>query len=67
MRYDPEHHHRCTIRLAGYDYSQAGVYFVTLCTAGRECLFGEVDEGSIVLYTPGKIAAEEWLRSSFAL
>ncbi len=29
-------------RLQGWDYSQNGVYFITICTAGRECLFGDI-------------------------
>jgi len=32
MRYDPEIHHRRSIRLKGYDYSREGAYFVTICT-----------------------------------
>jgi len=42
MRYDPAIHHRRSIRLQGYDYTQAGAYFVTICAQGRECLFGEI-------------------------
>lgn len=41
MRYDPEKHRRHSIRLAGYDYTQAGAYFVTIVTQGRECLFDD--------------------------
>jgi putative transposase len=36
MGYDPEKHHRRSIRLKGYDYSQPGAYFVTMCLQGRE-------------------------------
>src|ERR1051326_9491842 len=36
MGYDPEKHHRRSIRLRGYDYSQPGAYFVTICLYGRE-------------------------------
>ncbi|NCC36760.1 MAG: hypothetical protein EOM24_32820, partial [Chloroflexia bacterium] len=35
------HHHRRTIRLAGYDYRQAGVYFITICTHQRTHLFAD--------------------------
>jgi len=36
MTYDPQQHHRRSIRLKGYDYTQAGAYFLTLCVqAGR--------------------------------
>ena len=36
MRYDPEKHHRRSLRLKGYDYSRPGAYFVTMCLQGRE-------------------------------
>lgn len=39
MKYDPDKHHRRSIRLKGYDYTQVGVYFVTLVTHNRGCLF----------------------------
>ena len=39
--YDPEKHHRRSIRLPGYDYAQSGAYFVTLCTQGRECVLDD--------------------------
>ncbi len=39
MKYDPNKHHRRSIRLKGYDYHNAGAYFVTICTKNRECIF----------------------------
>jgi len=45
MIYDPAHHHRRSIRLPGYDYTQPGAYFVTTCTHDGEPLFGEVIDG----------------------
>lgn len=39
MPYDPQLHHRRSIRLRGYDYSQGGMYFVTICTRDRALLF----------------------------
>ena len=39
MRYDPERHHRRSIRLRGYDYAQPGAYFVTICTRNKELFF----------------------------
>lgn len=42
MVYDPDIHHRRSIRLRQYDYSNAGAYFVTICTWQRQCLFGEI-------------------------
>jgi len=40
-RYDPDRHHRRSIRLKGYDYSSPGAYFVTICTRGRECVLDD--------------------------
>ena len=53
-------------RLAGYDYRRAGLYFVTICTADRACIFGEVADGEMRLSALGEIAHAEWDRT-FAL
>ena len=58
--YDPEKHHRRSIRLKGYDYAQEGVYFVTVCTQNRACLFGTVADGDMQLNNAGKIAKAAW-------
>ena len=42
MKYDPQKHHRKSIRLKGFDYAQEGLYYITICTCQREWLFGEV-------------------------
>ncbi len=55
---------RRSIRLKGYDYTQAGAYFVTICTQGRACLFGEVVNGEMRLNEWGEIVREEWFRSA---
>ena len=47
MSYNPNIHHRRSIRLKGYDYSQAGLYFVTICVQDGTHLFGEIREGEI--------------------
>lgn len=54
---------RKSTRLAGYDYSQNGAYFITLCSHNRECLFGEIQNGVMVPNEYGKIVIEEWYRS----
>ncbi len=61
MPYDPKKHHRRSIRLKGYDYTQPGAYFITICTQNRECLFGEVVDGRMVLNELGQVARECWL------
>ena len=48
----PEQSGRRSIRLKGYDYSQAGSYYVTIITLWRECLFGELVGGEIPLRVP---------------
>ena len=58
--YDPEKHHRRSIRLKGYDYAQEGVYFVTVCTQTRACLFGAVADGEMQLNNAGQIAKTAW-------
>lgn len=42
MAYNPNIHHRKSIRLLGYDYAQSGLYFITLVVYKRVCLFGEI-------------------------
>ena len=64
MTYDPRKHHRCSIRLKGYDYTQAGAYFVTFVAHDRECLFGEVVDGVMWLNAFGEIVRDEWFRTA---
>jgi REP element-mobilizing transposase RayT len=59
-KYDSPKHHRRSIRLKHYDYSQSGAYFVTICTRGRQCLFGEIIDGDIALNELGEIVQQEW-------
>jgi len=71
--YNPNIHHRHSIRLKGYDYSKAGLYFITICVQDRKCLFGEIVVGvqnfepsnqfrhEMILNDAGKIAGECWL------
>ncbi len=73
MNYNPEIHKRKSIRLKGYDYSQAGLYFITICVQNRECLFGNIDVGvslvdtqnenapEMILNNAGKMVEKEWL------
>jgi putative transposase len=60
MKYDPAIHHRRSIRLQGYDYSQAGAYFVTICTQNRECLFGDIVNGGMRLNEAGRVVESVW-------
>lgn len=68
MSYNPNLHHRRSIRLKGYDYSQAGAYFITICCHNRKCLFGEIAVGTglapalMTLNKFGQIAYNEWIK-----
>jgi len=66
MTYNPARHHRRSIRLKGYDYSRAGMYYITICCQDRICRFGEIvranQSGSpeMMLNKYGQIALMEW-------
>ncbi len=61
MKYNPDIHHRRSIRLKGYDYSQGGACFITICMHNRECVFGDVEEIKIELSSIGEIAKKFWM------
>ncbi len=50
-------------RLQGWDYSRAGMYFVTICTHDRAHFFGEISAGEMQLSPIGEIVAEEWQKT----
>ena len=54
-------HNRKRNRLAGYDYTTPGYYFVTICTKGMLEYFGRVQNGKIELNDAGQIVQECWL------
>lgn len=62
VNFDPDKHHRHSIRLRDYDYSQPGAYFVTVCVKDRKCLFGEVMDGAMRLNDTGRAVQAEWVR-----
>lgn len=53
-------HNRQSIRLKGYNYAQAGLYFITICTYAREHLFGQVVNKKMVLNDAGEVVAKCW-------
>jgi REP element-mobilizing transposase RayT len=61
MRFDPQKHHRRSIRLRGYDYTQGGAYFVTTCVEKKRCAFGQIESGVTRLNVYGRIVEECWL------
>jgi len=61
--YNPDIHHRRSIRLQGYDYAQKGMYFITLCVQERECIFGTIFENRMFLNEIGQIVTDEWVKT----
>lgn len=66
MVYNADIHHRKSIRLKGYDYAQASLYFITLCTENRTCLLGKIDQPDsgplqMVMNAYGEIVKNTWL------
>jgi putative transposase len=59
-KYDPRIHHRKSIRLKGYDYSQAGAYFVTIVSQNREPFFGEIRDGEMIFNDAGRMIQTVW-------
>ena len=66
-KYNRNIHHRRSIRLKGYDYSQAGLYFITICVKNRTHLFGHIDRTSnpsgcpiMILNDAGEMIDDEW-------
>jgi putative transposase len=60
MSFDPDIHHRRSMRLKGYNYALPGAYSVTICTRDRECLMGHVVNGGMWLNDAGEIARRCW-------
>lgn len=64
MTYDPDRHHRRSIRLKGYDYSRAGAYFITICTYNKECILGNVINSEMQPNEYGMIIENEWVKTA---
>ncbi|MGB3203811.1 MAG: transposase [Crinalium sp.] len=60
MPYNPNIHHRRSIRLKGYDYSEAGAYFVTICVNQRRSLLGKIQEGIMYPSPAGEMVQIVW-------
>jgi putative transposase len=59
VRYDPDFHHRRSIRLRGYDYRRSATYFVTICAQHRECLLGEIRDQQFHPNLYGEIVSKD--------
>jgi REP element-mobilizing transposase RayT len=63
MAYDPSIHHRRSIRLNGFDYTQPGAYFITIVAHRRLPIFGEITGGIVYLNAFGEIVHKEWMKT----
>jgi putative transposase len=61
-KYNPKIHHRRSIRLKGYDYTQEGLYFITICCQDRACLFGRFENMQMQCNDAGQMI-EKWYRA----
>jgi len=64
MKYNAKVHKRRSIRIKGYDYSQQGMYFVTVCTYDKKCNLGKVINDDMQLNEYGHIVENEWIKTT---
>jgi len=58
--YNPDTHHRHSVRMADYDYSRQGAYFITVCVQDRAPLLGRIAQGEIQDNAAGRMVREAW-------
>jgi len=63
-QYNPDFHHRQSVRLKNYDYAQEGLYFITICVKHHQCVFGNLIKDQMQLNEIGEIARSEWLKTA---
>jgi len=61
MVYNSKIHDKKSIRLKGYDYTQEGLYFITICLKDRKCWFGYIENSKINFTDIGRKANDFWL------
>ena len=59
MDFNPDIHHRRSIRIKEYDYSQEGIYFITICCKNRGNILGNINETKVELNQFGQILHKE--------
>ena len=63
MKYNNDQYRHKSIRLKGYDYTQSGAYFVTICAQDKKNLFSQIVDGNVILNEFGKIIENEWVKT----
>lgn len=61
MKYDPNTHHRRSVRLSQWNYSWGWWYYVTICTHDRKCVLGQIRNDTMILSKIGEIVREQWM------
>ena len=62
-RLDSQNNRR-SLRLVGFDYTQVGAYFITVCSYEKKCIFGEIVDGEMRLNDLGLVVQEEWWKTA---
>lgn len=63
MKFNPKIHHRKSIRLEEFYYTNPWWYYVTICSDNHRCIFGDVKNGKMILNNYGEIVKDEWLKT----
>lgn len=63
MSYHSDMHHRRSVRLKEYDYSSEGLYFITICTQDKKCMFGRIADENMYLNETGRMMERELMRT----
>lgn len=61
MKYNPEIHKRKSVRLKNYDYSSEWLYFITIASQNKLCLFWSINNWELNLFESWKMIQNEWL------
>jgi putative transposase len=60
--FNQKNHHRKSIRLREYDYTNPNWYYITICSYKMENIFGKVEKNKMILNKEGEIVEQEWLK-----
>lgn len=60
MGYDPERHHRRSIRIPGFNYAAAGWFFVTVCTHERKSILSLIENNAVNVTAFGHLTEMCW-------
>jgi len=64
MKCEAPKHPRRSLRIPGYDYSEVGPYFVTICTKYQKHMFGKIIGDEMQLNDMGQVVVQEWITTA---